>query len=135
MKNIFKRLFASALIAVCALTAIPVYAAAQTEEVRAVYLGVLDYGTETSANKDNFIHRFYADGEEIRLPISSEGDYAVQNGLQEGYLYDLTLKNSEVISAVSPKADGEGKTTAAGENHVTVGGKAFSFTEIYVISN
>ena len=49
--------------------------------------------------------------------------------------YDLTLKNSEVISAVSPKADGEGKTTAAGENHVTVGGKAFSFTEIYEISN
>ena len=47
--------------------------------------------------------------------------------------YDLTL--SEVISAVSPKADGEGKTTAAGENHVTVGGKAFSFTEIYEISN
>ena len=47
--------------------------------------------------------------------------------------YDLTLKNSEVISAVSPKADGEGKTT--GENHVTVGGKAFSFTEIYEISN
>ena len=46
--------------------------------------------------------------------------------------YDLTLKNSEVISAVS---DGEGKTTAAGENHVTVGGKAFSFTEIYEISN
>ena len=91
MKKIFKRLFASALIAVCALTAIPVYAAAQTEEVRAVYLGVLDYGTETSANKDNFIHRFYADG--------------------------------------------EGKTTAAGENHVTVGGKAFSFTEIYEISN
>ena len=80
-------------------------------------------------------HRFYADGEEIRLPVSSEGDYAVQNGLQEGYLYDLTLKNSEVISAVSPKADGEGKTTAAGENHVTVGGKAFSFTEIYEISN
>ena len=49
--------------------------------------------------------------------------------------YDLTLKNSEVISAVSPKADGEGKTTAAGENHVTVGGKAFSFTEIYEIAN
>ena len=78
MKKIFKRLFASALIAVCALTAIPVYAA--------VYLGVLDYGTETSANKDNFIHRFYADGEEIRLLVSSEGDYAVQNGLQEGCL-------------------------------------------------
>ena len=66
-----------------------------------VYLGVKDYGTVSSKNpgKDNFIHRFFADGKVVEFKVANDGRYSIQNTLQEGYVYDLTVENSVVTAA------------------------------------
>lgn len=65
----------------------------------AVYLGVKDYGTVTGGSKDDFQHRFYVDGEERLYTVSSEGNYAIQNTLQEGYIYSITVDDNTVTQA------------------------------------
>lgn len=73
-----------------------------TETVKdAVYDGVKDYGTVTSDDKDNFTQLFTVDGQQKEYTASADGNYAVQNTLQEGYSYDLTLTNG-VITEVTP---------------------------------
>lgn len=57
-----------------------------------VYLGVKDYGTVKADSKPDFVHRFCINGEEVEYTIASDDKYAVQNKLQEGYVYDLTIE-------------------------------------------
>jgi hypothetical protein len=72
-----------------------------TSSVEAVYLGVKDYGTVTKSDKDNFQHRFSVNGEEKLFTVSTGAseNYAIQNTLQEGYIYDLTVTDSVVTAA------------------------------------
>lgn len=101
-----------------------------------VYLGVKDYGTVEADSKPNFVHRFYTNGEEVQYTIaSSDNKYAVQNKLQEGYVYDLTIEGGVVTDAAAATADAEGTIASIDDSTVTVNGAAVKYSAIYEISN
>lgn len=101
-----------------------------------VYLGVKDYGTVEADSKPNFVHRFYTNGEEVQYTIaSSDNKYAVQNKLQEGYVYDLSTQGSVVTDAKLAAAKAEGKIESATASSVTVGGKTYDIANVYEITN
>lgn len=101
-----------------------------------VYLGVKDYGTVEADSKPNFVHRFYTNGKEVQYTIaSSDNKYAVQNKLQEGYVYDLSTQGSVVTDAKLAAAKAEGKIESATASSVTVGGKTYDIANVYEITN
>ena len=101
-----------------------------------VYLGVKDYGTVEADSKSDFVHRFYTNGEEVQYTIaSSDNKYAVQNKLQEGYVYDLSTQGSVVTDANLAAAKAEGKIESATASSVTVGGKTYDIANVYEITN
>ena len=102
-----------------------------------VYLGVKDYGTVSSKNpgKDNFIHRFFADGKVVEFKVANDGRYSIQNTLQEGYVYDLTVENSVVTAASAAASSVEGTIASIDDSTVTVNGAAVKYSAIYEISN
>ena len=68
----------------------------QTKE--AVYLGVENYGTVTSKEKESFQHRFFVDGDIKTYTIPADGGkFVLQNQLQEGYVYDITVKDEACL--------------------------------------
>ena len=103
----------------------------------AVYLGVKNYGTVSSKNpgKDNFIHRFFADGKVVEFKVANDGRYSIQNTLQEGYVYDLTVENSVVTAASAAASSVEGTIASIDDSTVTVNGAAVKYSAIYEISN
>lgn len=101
-----------------------------------VYLGVKDYGTVEADSKPDFVHRFYTNGKEVQYTIaSSDNKYAVQNKLQEGYVYDLTIEGGVVTDANLAAAKAEGKIESATASSVTVGGKTYDIANVYEITN
>lgn len=101
-----------------------------------VYLGVKDYGTVEADSKPDFVHRFYTNGEEVQYTIaSSDNKYAVQNKLQEGYVYDLSTQGNVVTDANLAAAKAEGKIESATTSSVTVGGKTYDIANVYEITN
>ena len=101
-----------------------------------VYLGVKDYGTVEADSKPDFVHRFYTNGEEVQYTIaSSDNKYAIQNKLQEGYVYDLSTQGSVVTDANLAAAKAEGKIESATASSVTVGGKTYDIANVYEITN
>ena len=100
-----------------------------------VYLGVKDYGTVEADSKPDFVHRFYTNGEEVEYTIASNDKYAVQNKLQEGYVYDLSTQGSVVTDANLAAAKAEGKIESATASSVTVGGKTYDIANVYEITN
>ena len=101
-----------------------------------VYLGVKDYGTVEADSKPDFVHRFYTNGKEAQYTIaSSDNKYAVQNKLQEGYVYDLSTQGSVVTDAKLAAAKAEGKIESATASSVTVGGKTYDIANVYEITN
>lgn len=101
-----------------------------------VYLGVKDYGTVEADSKPDFVHRFYTNGEEVQYTIaSSDNKYAVQNKLQEGYVYDLSTQGSVVTDAKLAADKAEGKIESATASSVTVGGKTYDIANVYEITN
>lgn len=101
-----------------------------------VYLGVKGYGTVEADSKPDFVHRFYTNGEEVQYTIaSSDNKYAVQNKLQEGYVYDLSTQGSVVTDANLAAAKAEGKIESATASSVTVGGKTYDIANVYEITN
>ena len=83
------------------------------ETVRhAVYLGVQDYGavSDQAPGLGNFLHSFSVDGQVRAYPVSTgeaEG-YALQDLLNEGYVYDVTAQDGVVtaVRAAQPTAEG-----------------------------
>ena len=66
----------------------------------AVYLGVKDYGRVTKDEKESFEHRFFVDGHEETFTIPADGGkFELQNKLQEGYIYDITISGYTVTGA------------------------------------
>ena len=102
-----------------------------------VYLGVKDYGTVSTKDpgKDNFVHRFFTGGGEVEYTVSADNRYAIQNTLQEGYVYNLTVEDGKVTAASAAEAAAEGEITAISAGTVTVSGTTCSYTSIYEISN
>lgn len=101
-----------------------------------VYLGIKDYGTVEADSKPDFVHRFYTNGEEVQYTIaSSNNKYAVQNKLQEGYVYDLTVENSVVTAASAAASSVEGTIASIDDSTVTVNGTAVKYSAIYEMSN
>lgn len=101
-----------------------------------VYLGIKDYGTVEADSKPDFVHRFYTNGKEVQYTIaSSDNKYAVQNKLQEGYVYDLSTQGSVVTDAKLAAAKAEGKIESATASSVTVGGKTYDIANVYEITN
>ena len=101
-----------------------------------VYLGVKDYSTVEADSKPDFVHRFYTNGEEVQYTIaSSDNKYAVQNKLQEGYVYDLSTQGNVVTDANLAAAKAEGKIESATASSVTVGGKTYDIANVYEITN
>ena len=102
-----------------------------------VYLGVKDYGTVKADSKPGFVHRFYTNGEEVQYTIASSDDkYAVQNKLQEGYVYDLTIEDGVVTDAAAAMATAEGTIKEINATRVTFeDGTSAPYYHIYEISN
>ena len=60
--------------------------------VEAVYLGVENYAEANGRNKDSFKYRFAVNGEEAIYAIENIGGvYALQNQLQNGYIYNISI--------------------------------------------
>ena len=101
-----------------------------------VYLGVKDYGTVEADSKPDFVHRFYTNGKEVEYTIASGDKYAVQNKLQEGYVYDLTIEDGVVTDAAAATADAEGTIKEINATRVTFeDGTSAPYYHIYEISN
>ncbi len=97
----------------------------------AVYLGVQDYGAvnDQTPGLANFLHKFSVDGETRAYPVSTgeaEG-YALQNLLNEGYVYDVTVQGGAVTAVSAPQPTAEGRvveTSAEGITVATMDGEA-----------
>ena len=101
-----------------------------------VYLGVKDYGTVEADSKPDFVHRFYTNGKEVEYTVASDDKYAVQNKLQEGYVYDLTIEDGVVTDAAAATADAEGTIKEINATRVTFEGDTSApYYHIYEISN
>lgn len=109
----------------------------QASTVQAVYLGVQDYGTVTSKDKSNFTHLFSVDGSVQRYRVDDADNYALQNQLAEGYVYDITVEDGTVSQVQAAQAAAQGEITAADENSITVDGKQISLegASIYRITS
>ena len=101
-----------------------------------VYLGVKDYGTVEADSKPDFVHRFYTNGKEVEYTVASDDKYAVQNKLQEGYVYDLTIEDGVVTDAAAAMATAEGTIKEINATRVTFeDGTSAPYFHIYEISN
>ena len=109
----------------------------QASTVQAVYLGVQDYGTVTSKEKSSFTHRFSVDGSVQEYQVSDADDYALQNRLAEGYVYDITVTDGVVTQVQEAQATAQGEITAADSNSITVDGKeiALDGASVYRITS
>jgi len=102
------------------------------QTMEAVYLGVENYGTVTKNEKESFKHRFFIDGDIKTYTIPADGSkFEIQNQLQEGYIYDITVKDEAQVVDVELKDKGHndvvmGEVTAIGENTITVNGKTLN---------
>lgn len=84
----------------------------QTDGEDVVYLGVKDYGTVTKDDKENFVHRFSVDGKEKEFTIPADGGkFEIQNKLQEGYIYDVTIGDGQITAAEMEEGDVAGVLT------------------------
>lgn len=98
----------------------------------AVYLGVKDYGMIGAEDKDDFEYRFFLNGSEITCKIAYDENYAIQNNLMEGSIYDIKLADGVLVSA-NFISDGEnvlfGEYTPINERHCNIGNKSCSISD------
>lgn len=57
-----------------------------------IYLGVQGYGCACAEDKDRFAHRFRQADSVCCYAVCDKGRYAIQNRLQEGHAYHLTIR-------------------------------------------
>lgn len=105
-----------------------------------VYLGIKGYGTKAADGDymklDAFTHLFSVNGKTMEFTLANDdGKYAIQNKLQEGYVYDLSTQGSVVTDANLAAAKAEGKIESATASSVTVGGKTYDIANVYEITN
>lgn len=61
-----------------------------------VYLGIYNYGNVNNSMLDNFKYRFFLDGETKVYTMKKVGNYELQNQLEEGKIYHLTIENEQI---------------------------------------
>ena len=84
----------------------------QTPGEDVVYLGVENYGKVTRDEKETFKHRFFVDGAEKTFTIPADGGkFEIQNKLQEGYIYDVTIEDGQITAAEMEEGDVAGVLT------------------------
>ena len=88
-----KKILAAVLAAATALSLAAPAFDEEAKETNVVYLGVEGYGTLTREDMDAFVHRFFVNGAEKTYKVSAENNYAVQNVLAEGYVFDITVED------------------------------------------
>ena len=87
-----------------------------------IYLGVQGYGCACAEDKDRFAHRFRQADSVCCYAVCDKGRYAIQNRLQEGHAYHLTIRQGTVIQAVLSRPDAQGVIHAVSGNSITVDG-------------
>ena len=85
-----------------------------------IYLGVQGYGCIRAEDKDRFAHRFRQDDSVCCYAVCNKGRYAIQNRLQEGQAYHLTIRQGTVTQAVLSRPDAQGVINAVSGNSITV---------------
>ena len=130
--------------------AVPAFAAESGNAPRAaigddaVYLGVKDYGRVTKDEKESFEHRFFVDGHEETFTIPADGGkFELQNKLQEGYIYDITISGYTVTGAELEEGDVAGVLTKVwtdddGDWRIKVDNESFTINkdaELYDITS
>lgn len=126
-----KRMCATLLAMSVMASAMPVFAAPAVPAAQeAVYLGVEDYGTVTNDKKPEFQHKFSIDGEVVSYLVESDGEaYTLQNKLQEGYIYDITVDNNMVTAVEMKDGDAAGEVEALEDDEITVEDEEFDLAE------
>lgn len=143
MNATLRRLTAYILITCFTISLIttPAFSAEDSEfyqSSNAVYLGVENYGALYKDYRDSFLHRFWINGEEKTYKVTSNnGQYIVQNILQEGSVYNLTIQNNTVISAQPATSVAEGVITNVHNNTLEIDQSTIPFQSdrIYKISS
>ena len=116
----------------------------QTDGEDVVYLGVKGYGTVSSKDKENFVHRFFVDGKEEEFTIPADGGkFEIQNKLQEGYIYDVTIADGQITAAEMEEGDVAGVLTSVwtdddGDWRIKVDNESFTINkdaELYDITS
>mgnify|MGYP004602769921 CR=1 FL=1 len=87
-----------------------------------IYLGIQGYGCARAEEKDRFAHRFRQGERVCCYAVSDKGRYAIQNRLQEGKAYHLTIRQGTVTEAVLCPADAQGTVNAVSGSSVTING-------------
>ena len=67
-------------------------------ESDAIYLGIYDYGTVTNASLNSFKYRFFINDEEKAYQMEKVGEYELQNQLEEGKIYHLTIEDEKITN-------------------------------------
>lgn len=118
--------------------AVPAFAAEAANAPQAaagddvIYLGVKNYGTVKSDDKENFVHRFFVDGQEKEFSIPADGGtFAIQNQLQEGYIYDVTIDGNMITAAEMEEGDAAGILTKidTASNQISLAKKSYTVNE------
>ena len=81
----------------------PAESASPSAQPLAVYLGVEHYGSVDAAQKDAFRYRFSTGGETVTYAIAPDAAYTIQNLLEEGGVYALTVEQDTVVAAEAVK--------------------------------
>lgn len=68
----------------------------EPEVLEAVYLGIDNYGNVTNSQLDSFVYKFSLDGETVKYTMKKVGKYELQNQLEEGNVYHLTVSNGQI---------------------------------------
>lgn len=85
-----------------------IFGKAASVTTQATYLGVKDYGLDTTNRDtmDDFLYRFDVDGTESVYKVSNgtkdeEGNFdsPIQNVLKEGYQYNITIEDGTITFA------------------------------------
>lgn len=85
----------------------------------AIYLGIYNFGTVTNSDMANFKYRFFINGKEEKYTMTKVGDYELQNQLEEGNLYYLTIDNNVITNLA--KCDGSKPFVNPDESSLIVG--------------
>ena len=102
--------------------------ASEPEVFRAVYLGVVGYGTVKAADKDNFQYRFCVGEDEVIYKVSNDNNYAINNILAEGYVFDLTVEDDRVVDISVPEPSAMGTVESLTGSAIKVDGQKIKIT-------
>lgn len=110
----------------------------------AVYRGVVGYGTKAADRKGslenlkNFTYYFDVNGIEKIYKISPKDNFALNNLLAEGYVFDITVENDTVVDVITPAPTAMGTITDIGSDYITVDERKVAMsaaTKVYQITS